>query len=233
MIKIGLIGTDRFSNKMIHLLKQENFHCQQCLKIKNVPNIPIQFEAFQKHTCLVFTSVYGASLFKPLYLQLKADKKFPDDLKIAAIGPATKEELETYLTVDFMPEKYTTAGLELTLQSLKESCSNIVLFRSSEADTILDNNLSDFFNVKRYNLYHLDREIKKMEFYFSHLIFGSSYGVHSFFKIFHTIDPNIILCCLSDKTKQTLQKYCNNKILVSENATAEDLAEKLIKSLQK
>lgn len=231
-IEIGLIGTERFSNKIIRLLASKNIHCFQCIKIINVLDQITIIEPFKKQTCLVFTSVFGASLFKPIYLELKKRNKLPRDLKVAAIGPATRKELETFVKVDFMPNKYTTLGLEKQLISLKDNISNLVLFRSMEADNILDIHLSKYFNVKRYNLYHLENTPADNKTNPDYLIFGSSFGVNKFYEENKNINSNVILCCLSEKTKKTLRKYYKNKIIVADNATAEDLAKAVLRSIE-
>jgi uroporphyrinogen III methyltransferase/synthase len=99
----------------------------------------------ENYDWLVFTSVNGVRLFFEGMREKEKDIRILAGVKICAVGEATRRTLECMgLTVDFMPEKYTTECLlEGMLKRIKKG-QRILLARADIGNPLLAKGLSDF-----------------------------------------------------------------------------------------
>lgn len=110
--KVALLTSDIGGNVLIESLK-DTIPIEKIVAYKNVPNFEIK-EKLTKELekgidIAVFTS---ASTFDYLSLILKDNVSLLKDVKIAAIGPLTKDRIETAgYKVDIMPNTYTFENL--------------------------------------------------------------------------------------------------------------------------
>ncbi len=84
---------------------------------------------------LVFTSVNGVDAFFNRLRQLKLDTRALKHIKIAAIGPATGQSLESHgIVADYLPAEFTTRGILEGLKNLSIAGKRFLLTRADIAD---------------------------------------------------------------------------------------------------
>jgi uroporphyrinogen III methyltransferase/synthase len=91
--------------------------------------------AISKYHWLIFTSANGARIFFSAIHKLKNDSRFLAQLKVAAIGPATADQLRNFgINPDFVPTVFTGAELARQLiASTNLKNKRILLLRSDAA----------------------------------------------------------------------------------------------------
>jgi uroporphyrinogen III methyltransferase/synthase len=85
------------------------------------PTIPLDqaIADIEEYSWLVFTSINGVTAFFDRMQQLGVDIRSLKDVKICAIGPKTRAELERRgLMVDYVPEEYTSQAMVDGLRSI-------------------------------------------------------------------------------------------------------------------
>ncbi|MBI5893051.1 MAG: uroporphyrinogen-III C-methyltransferase [Deltaproteobacteria bacterium] len=93
-----------------------------------------------KYDWAIFTSVNGVKYFTERLKKLDKDIRELKGIKICAIGPKTKQEIEAIgLRVDFMPKEYRAEGIIKGLGKIKDK--NILLPRAEVAREILPEEL--------------------------------------------------------------------------------------------
>jgi len=93
----------------------------------------------EEYSWLVFTSINGVTAFFQRMQQLRVDIRSLKDVKICAIGPKTRAELERIgLIIDYVPEKYTSQDLVDGLRSiLKAGASSSTPYNEPGTEKIL------------------------------------------------------------------------------------------------
>ncbi len=97
----------------------------------------------KKFEWLIFTSVNGVRSFFKRFFSLKKDIRELANIKIASIGPATKNEIESfYLKVDFQPSKYfAECFVEEFIKKNNVKNKNILLIRADKARDYIEKEL--------------------------------------------------------------------------------------------
>jgi len=92
---------------------------------------------------LIFTSVNGVKSFFKRFFSLKKDIRELSDIKIASIGPVTKDEIESfYLKVDFQPSEYVAdCFIEEFIKNNDVKNKNILLVRADKARDYIEKEL--------------------------------------------------------------------------------------------
>lgn len=110
--KIVVTRSRTQANKLVELLEESG---AETIEIPTIAiahpedrglldNVMREIHAFD---WIIFTSVNGDKAFFDRYFNLKKDMRDLHGIKLAAIGPATKEEVESlHVCVDFQPTKY-------------------------------------------------------------------------------------------------------------------------------
>jgi uroporphyrinogen III methyltransferase / synthase len=91
---------------------------------------------------LIFTSQNGVRFFKDRLRALKKDIRILAGIKVAAIGPKTKEAIEALsIAVDVQPEDFRQEGLLAAFRKEKIKGKNILIIRAQEARDVLPEGL--------------------------------------------------------------------------------------------
>ena len=93
---------------------------------------------------LIFTSQNGARFFKERLAILKKDVRILAGIKIAAIGPKTREAVEGLgIRVDVQPDDFRQEGLLAIFKKEKINGKNILIVRAQEARDVLPDGLEN------------------------------------------------------------------------------------------
>ncbi|MCU0651235.1 MAG: uroporphyrinogen-III synthase, partial [Candidatus Omnitrophica bacterium] len=140
---------------------------------------------------LIFTSRNGVRFFKDRLDALKMDIRCLQGVKVASIGPKTKEAVECLgIRNDVSPKEYTQEGLLAALKKTGVKGANILIVRAQEARDVLPDGLCALGGrVKVIPAYKA--ELRKDKFgqaryleQFDLVTFTSSSCVQGFFKAF-------------------------------------------------
>jgi uroporphyrinogen III methyltransferase/synthase len=166
---------------------------------------------------LVFTSVNGVDAFFRRLDELKLDARALGGLKIGAIGPATAKALEGEgITVDFLPEVYSSEGLIAGLKSQPIRGKRFLLPRADIADKSLAEGLAalgaEVDEIAAYKTVPLTEEIAKrviLSGQIDVITFTSSSAVTGLVAVFGKKVPkmqNAKIACIGPKTAETAVK---------------------------
>jgi uroporphyrinogen III methyltransferase/synthase len=194
---------------------------------------------------LIFTSVNGVRHFWQRLAVRGKDSRALGGRKVAAIGPATADELRARgVEPDFIPEKYIAEGMTEGLPALGVAGKRVLLPRAKEAREVLPDELRkagavvDVLPVyetlpadaRREEVLELLREGR------IHCVtFGSSSTVHNFFSLIPADTlreyPQVKLAAIGPVTKKTLERYGLECRIMPEEYTIPALVESLRKEL--
>ena len=92
---------------------------------------------------IVFMSSTGVKLWFDNLISQTARQQFQNRTSFLAVGPRTRETLVSYgVTRTFVPERYSSAGVDEFFSRINDKNLRIVLVRSSSADDSLANSLA-------------------------------------------------------------------------------------------
>ena len=168
---------------------------------------------------VIFTSVNGVKCFCDRMKELKKDARAFAGVSIAAIGPATAEELEKYgLIADFVPEKYMA---EYVLEGLLErgiAGKKVLIPRAKVARDVLPESLKkENATVKVLPVYEtsladsdVDEALKEKKI--QYITFTSSSTVENFFakipkETFDNMRDSVKFVSIGPITSKTLAGY--------------------------
>ncbi|MBU0701417.1 uroporphyrinogen-III C-methyltransferase [bacterium] len=98
----------------------------------------------RKYQWLIFTSVNGVIYFMQRLKVCGMDIRELYGIKIAAIGPQTKLELERYcLNVDYCPDEFVAEALVEGLKKYDKNGQHILIPRAKDARNVLENGLRE------------------------------------------------------------------------------------------
>lgn len=101
--------------------------------------------ALSSYKWLVFTSVNGVDAFFTRLKQLAKDIRALGEIRICAIGPATKQAIEDRgLMVDFVPQEYIAEAIVDGLKERLQEGDRILLPRAETAREVLVESLNEF-----------------------------------------------------------------------------------------
>ncbi|MEO9294963.1 MAG: uroporphyrinogen-III synthase [Nitrososphaera sp.] len=156
----------------------------------------------KKHDYCAFMSAQAAGVLVNLIGAEEARLALKGTTKVIAVGPKTRQELEKHgISVDLMPERYSSMGLVDMLARQNPSGKRIIIPRSSEAGEFATKALHDLgMTVDEISLYgvrtHAGATPSWQEFRrllagkkIDAIVFTSASNVRSFFEIMH--DPDL------------------------------------------
>ncbi len=170
---------------------------------------------------LVFTSRRGVQCFLDDLRQQKLDiRRIP---RLAVVGQATAEALEEAgLYPDLIPDTADTPDLVRCLKQEAKPGSHLVLFRAREADSVMEQELSEQYAVIRRDLYEIQyeaqdtRRLPKPDL----MAFASRSAVRAW-----TQDIPCPVLCISDITaSQVRQDHPTASVLLADAISAAGLA---------
>ncbi len=111
-------------------------------KLKDYNKLDSTIKNIDNFHWLIFTSQNGVRFFKERLGLLKKDVRILAGIKIAAIGPKTREAVEALgIRVDVQPRDYRQEGLLADLKKVKIKGKNILIIRAEEARDVLPQGL--------------------------------------------------------------------------------------------
>ena len=123
----------------------------QCIEIPTIKIAPPEdiyplkksIENIYIYDWLVFTSVNGVKFFFDTLFDMGKDVRSLGHLKLACIGPVTKERLQNYgIISDILPETYRAESVIKAFSNIELKNKKILLPRAKKARTILPEELS-------------------------------------------------------------------------------------------
>ncbi len=197
-----------------------------------------------EYSWIIFTSVNGVKFFFDRLWATNNDVRSLSGCKIAAIGPATADELrKLWIKVDFVPKSYRAEDLAEGFSSKKMKGRKILIPRALEAREVLPLTLKDMGaevdvvpvyrtvipeNVERQKLVNLLNE-KKVDC----ITFTSSSTAKNFFRL--VADPeakqlieNVTIASIGPITSETLRKLGIDVHITADNYTIDGLCEAIV-----
>lgn len=178
-----------------------------------------EIKNIKDYNYLVFTSVNSVKIFFDRLLELGLDARSLYNVKVAAVGPKTKEAIKEYgVVADLMPDKYIAEELIDVLKRNVTDKDNVLVPRGNLSRPILIDELEKITKVKELVVYETIRddsnhelcieEINELDDYY--LVFTSSSTFTGFKHI------------LGNENKHILE---NGKILSIGPATSKTITE--------
>jgi uroporphyrinogen III methyltransferase / synthase len=190
---------------------------------------------------LIFTSQNGVRFFKERLHALKMDIRCLQGVKVASIGPKTKEAVEALgLRNDVQPKTYTQEGLVAALKNAGVKGANIIIVRAQEARDVLPDGLAALgAHVKVIAAYRAalsDQKIKTPDYLagFDIVTFTSSSCVQGFFKVFSrrqifSKKNRFKVASIGPITSQTCRKYGLKVAIEAKVFTLDGLSSAILK----
>lgn len=114
------------------------------------------FQNLSSYDWIIFTSVNGVDIFLDEMRRCQLDIRDLQGIRLAAIGPATRERIEAYgMRVDVVPDEYKAEGMLTSLKGLIQPGQWVLLPRARGARPVLPDSLrARGIHVAEVILYH-------------------------------------------------------------------------------
>jgi uroporphyrinogen III methyltransferase / synthase len=194
---------------------------------------------------LVFTSQNGVKFFKSRLDALNKDVRVLAGIKVAAIGPKTREAVEALgIRVDIQPDDFRQEGLLKAFKKEKIKSKNILIIRAQEARDLLPRGLEKMgAGVRVIAAYRARLREEKVNIPgflagFDLVTFTSSSCVEGFFKAFskkQIFSPrnNFKIASIGPVTSQTCRKYGLKPAIEAKEFTLAGLNQAIVKYYHK
>ena len=220
-VSVTVTGTRKFTDKLANLLEAEGAQVRRYshVRVERECDIP-QLDGYG---CIVFTSSYGAEMFIDDCRKKHTDMRSLSGKLIAAVGSGTAGTLEDAgIYPDIVPERYTVADLA---HAVCERCTGKVLvlrakLGSGELNRVFDERGVDYDDVRIYDT-RADPGIPPMDCNTDHIVFGSSFGVRSFFDGGSAVSGRTRIVCIGSQTAETAKEYTVNAVITASPHSAE------------
>lgn len=204
------------------------------------------FKRLQEFQWLIFTSANGVRYFFNNLEEIQGNQQLPEPLQIAVIGSKTAKALNLfgYKASFINPHSTSEDFADTFIQIIKNNSSkpNILLSLGNIARTVIQNQLVEFANWTRINVYQttapksVDKEIlQRIENdQYEMILFTSPSGIENFIKLKnHSQLQKIRIACIGETTSNTAIKNNINPKVVAKNSTAFGLFESILNYYKK
>lgn len=197
-----------------------------------------ELERLDQYHWIIFTSQNAVNLFWEVFQKSERSIDNLKNLKIAAIGPATRQALnECGISVDAMPEKFIGEEIVNTLGNIESN--NILLPRAEGArEELLKALLQNNAIVHEFPLYKSvtnspdPQAWKELEKGVDFVTFTSASTVHGFFDLLgdrsKTYLTQTIIACIGPITANALDTYGITAQIVADTYTTKGLVEAIL-----
>lgn len=221
-ISITVTGTDKFTDKISSLLSDKGAALKKYSHVEIVRKNDIP--PLENYDCIAFTSSYGAEIFISHCIEKKTDLRILAGKKIAAVGSGTYETLSHYgLVPDIIPEKYTVSELANKIVQRVSDNSKVLILRaelgSEEFNKVFERSNISYDDIRIYDT--VRNGLPAMRAASDYIVFGSSFGVRSYFEYGSTLSEKTTIICIGDLTAETAKKYSENRIITAFPHSAE------------
>ncbi|WP_462305161.1 uroporphyrinogen-III C-methyltransferase [Acidaminococcus massiliensis] len=212
--KILVTGTPSFCREATGELERAGMEAAAMPLLEVEPlfqNIP---EDFARYPWLVFTSRNGVRLFFQWLRDMKKDLRLLGKLRFACIGEGTAKELaDQGFRADLVPDSFTAQALGQALGKAMEPQERCLLLRAEEGSPDLPRELEKagkaYRNVAVYRIRSLENQTENRQRLSPRvMIFGSSKGVHAFFRQFGLSPETRVLCIGPVTVRAALEEGC-------------------------
>lgn len=198
------------------------------------------FNKLQDFQWLIFTSPNGVRYFFENLNEIHTDQKLPGSIQIAVIGNKTKKTLNNFgYAASFINHGSTGEDFaDAFIQRIRnESKPNILLSLGNIARTVIQDQLAEFANCTRINVYQtmavkqVNKEILNQikNDNYEMLLFTSPSGIENFLNISTEIQTeNIRIACIGETTSKTAIDNNIKPKVVAKNSTASGLFETIL-----
>jgi len=223
----------------------------QCIEIPTIKIVPPEdisplkksIENIDNYDWLVFTSVNGVKFFFDTLFDMGKDVRSLGHLKLACIGPVTKERLQDYgIISDILPETYRAESVIKAFSNIELKNKKILLPRAKKARTILPEELTRMgAKVDEVIAYETLLDMNKKEELINLLqdseidavTFTSSSTVSNFISLFDSKDSrkllkNIITASIGPITSETARSLDIEPEIEAKEFTIQGLVDSLL-----
>jgi uroporphyrinogen III methyltransferase/synthase len=223
----------------------------QCIEIPTIKIAPPEdisplkksIENIHNYDWLVFTSVNGVKFFFNTLFDMGKDVRALGHLKLACIGPVTKERLQDYgIISDILPETYRAESVIKAFSNIELKNRRILLPRAKKARTILPEELTQMgAKVDEVIAYETLLDIDKKEELITLLqnskidavTFTSSSTVSNFISLLDSKDSrkllkNIVTASIGPITSKTARSLDIEPEIEAEEYTIQGLVDSLL-----
>lgn len=205
-----------------------------CIQIVSSDPAPLEKE-LRRINCyqwIAFTSAAGANCFFKQMKQMKLDLRSLCGIRFAAIGPATKETIESYgIIPDYMPHSYTGKALGCGLSEQIAPNESVLIPRSRIGTDELTGPLKKadiaYTDCPVYDIVYpqkLDFPVGEYDF----AAFTSASTVHGFTNALPNTDFSAVhAVCIGEQTAKAARQYGMN-VIISKEATIDSMIETLL-----
>jgi len=227
----------------LRMLSDSGAECLECPTIKVVP--PESWHALDKaigrlsdYDWLIFTSVNGVSYFYKRLFAAGMDTRALQDIRVAAIGPATAERLLDFgISCDIIPENYRAESVVAAFEHVPVTGKKILLPRAREARSILPEELTRMgARVDEITAYVTEISDQNVETLLNHLengsvdclTFTSSSTVRNFKRLlpsekFESLVREVTVACIGPITADTAESLGFDVHVVAREYTIQGL----------
>ena len=199
------------------------------MPLENQENLDKALSEIDKYKVMAFTSPYGVKVFFEYLINARKDIRALGNIKIAAIGSATKKAIEKRgLLVDFMPEIYSGEALGNCLAENLAKGDRILLPRSKQGtDQVtkpLDNGGILYDDVAIYTTEKAENNLPiAYDDTVDCVAFASGSTVRAFVDNNEGLDfTKVTAVCIGEETAKAAKEY-NMKVFISKKATLDSL----------
>lgn len=207
-------------------------------KAENYTALHNAFKNISNYDWIVFTSVNAVEIFFEEFRKVNMDIRDLKDIKICAIGPATRESLEKKgIIVNTMPDEYRAEGIIEELKGEIKPGNWVLLPRARGARSILPEALKEWgAHVNEIYIYKAVAEKRVSKEMFEEIMdgnvdfitFTSSSTVHNFINIVGLdnalrINKKTKIACIGPITAKTAQEAGLTIDIVAEKYTIDGL----------
>ncbi len=226
--KISILSTRPLSDSLIEEARQFNIDVDilSFIETETIDSTEVQQEIenalMQSSSTVVFTSMNAVQAVAE-----QLDGQQPD-WKIYSIGNTTKQLVQKYFGEEAIAGTASSAT-ELANLIIEEEADDEVIFfcgdqRREELPEILKNN---DFEVTEIVVYETVAAPHKVEKQYHGILFFSPSAVESFFSN-NKVADSTVLFAIGNTTANSLKKYSNNKIIISDEPGKENLFGKML-----
>ena len=204
------------------------------------------FIRLQEFKWLIFTSPNGIRYFFENLEEIQGDQQLPESLQIAVIGNKTEKVLNHFGYVASFKNTGSTGEdfADSFIQNIKNNSSkpNILLSLGNIAQTVIQNQLAEYTNCTRINVYQTttpesvdEKVLQRIENnQYEMLLFTSPSGIENFIKLTNKFKPEKIrIACIGDTTSKTALENNFKPKVVAQDSTASGLFESILNYYKK
>jgi len=237
----AICGTAAFCHKLVGKLARRGVETLSLpyVRIQPLPEAaPKAVRLLEQTNVLVFTGRNAIELFLAELDRQGRDIRSLSGHKIAVIGPGTAAALRHHhLQPDWIPAEYSSEGLGRLLCRTCSEDDTLLIPRAEKGNSVLADMLTaagiPFEEIALYDTvldpaFPLEKLTAASEDpTIWHWVFASAEGVRLFFQAGGTIPPHAPVVCIGPYTAQALREAGVSNIIVSEESSADGLAETL------